>query len=132
MPGFVEGSQCAVCFRTLSFWLHWNLSLATKHWNLLLATKLGSLFTSFLLIFFKRVNSDHLGFSFLYIIFNFKSWEYLFPQPLLGGKKWLFLVDGRKKESRMNLCSSFERMEVSKDNWELEIFENFHKPSQIW
>jgi hypothetical protein len=22
--GFVEGSQCAVCFRTLSFWLHHN------------------------------------------------------------------------------------------------------------
>jgi len=24
-PGFVEGSQCVVCFRTLSFWLHDNL-----------------------------------------------------------------------------------------------------------
>ncbi len=24
MPGFVEGSQCVVCFRTLSFWLHYH------------------------------------------------------------------------------------------------------------
>jgi hypothetical protein len=25
MPGFVEGSQCAAYFRTLSFWLHYNI-----------------------------------------------------------------------------------------------------------
>jgi hypothetical protein len=40
----------------------------------------------------------------------------LFPQPSLVGKKWLFLIDGRKKESKMDICSSFERMEVIKDN----------------
>jgi hypothetical protein len=35
----------------------------------------------------------------------------LFTQPSLEGKEWLLLVDGRKKESRMDVCSSFERME---------------------
>jgi hypothetical protein len=43
---------------------HWNLPLATKHWNLPLATKLGSSFTSFLFLFFKKANSDHWGLSF--------------------------------------------------------------------
>jgi hypothetical protein len=43
---------------------HWNLSRATKHWNLPLATELRSSFASFLFLLFKKVNLDHLGFSF--------------------------------------------------------------------
>jgi hypothetical protein len=35
----------------------------------------------------------------------------LFTKPYLGGKKWLLLVDGRKKENRMDVCNSFERLE---------------------
>ncbi len=49
---------------------HWNLPLASKHQNLPQAIKLGSLFTSFLFLFFKSVNSGHLGFYFLDITFN--------------------------------------------------------------
>jgi hypothetical protein len=37
--------------------------------------------------------------------------NHLFTQPSLGGKEWFFLVDGRKKESRMDICNSFERMD---------------------
>jgi len=39
----------------------WNLPRATKHWNLPVAIKLRSSFTSFFLLFFKKVNSDHWG-----------------------------------------------------------------------
>ncbi len=35
----------------------------------------------------------------------------MFPQPSLIGKEWLLLVDGKEKESRMNVCSSFEKMD---------------------
>jgi hypothetical protein len=48
--------------------------------------------------------------------FRFKPWEYLFPQPSLVEKKWLVLVDGRNKETRMDVYSSFERMEVNRDS----------------
>ncbi len=48
--------------------------------------------------------------------FQFKSWEYLFPQPSGGGKKWLILVNGGKSESRLDVCNTFERMEVNRDN----------------
>jgi hypothetical protein len=42
--------------------------------------------------------------------------KYLFPQPSLGGKECLLLVHGREKESRMDVCSSFEKMEVNRDS----------------
>jgi hypothetical protein len=61
------------------------------------------------------MNSDHLGF-FSGGYFWFKSWEYLFSQPSWVGKEWLILVDNRKKESRMDVCRSFERVEVSRDS----------------
>jgi hypothetical protein len=48
--------------------------------------------------------------------FWFKSWKYLFSQPSLGGEEWLVLVDGGNKESRFDVYSTFERMEVSRDN----------------
>ncbi len=47
--------------------------------------------------------------------FRFKSWEYLFSQPFLVGKKWLVLVNGRKKDNSMDVGNSFERMEVNRD-----------------
>jgi hypothetical protein len=40
----------------------------------------------------------------------------LFPQPLLGGEEWLFLVDGTKKESRMDVRNNFEKIEVNRDS----------------
>jgi hypothetical protein len=40
----------------------------------------------------------------------------LFPQPSWVGKELLVLVDGRKKENRLDAYSSFERMEVNRDN----------------
>jgi len=40
----------------------------------------------------------------------------LLPQPSLVGKKCLVLVDGRKKESRLDVWGSLERMEVSGDS----------------
>jgi hypothetical protein len=58
----------------------------------------------------------HFGDFFFKDNFRFKPWEYLFPQPSLVEKKWLVLVDGRKKETKMDVYSSFERMEVNKDN----------------
>jgi hypothetical protein len=63
------------------------------------------------------------------MIFNFKSCEYLFPQLSLGREEWLILVDGKKKESRMDVCSSFERMEMTRDNvGSLKFWRNFTNP----
>ncbi len=50
--------------------------------------------------------------------FQFKSWKYLFPQPCWGRKEWLVLINGRKKECRLNICNSFEKMEVNMDSVE--------------
>jgi len=33
----------------------------------------------------------------------FKSWEHLFPQPSLGGKEWLILVDVGKRGNRLDV-----------------------------
>jgi hypothetical protein len=104
---------------------HWSLSRATKHWNLPLATELGFSFISFLLLIFKMANSYHLALFFPEDNFLFNSWKHLFPQPSWVGKEWLVLVDGRKKENWMDVCSSFERKEVSKDNVGNS---KFHKP----
>jgi hypothetical protein len=52
------------------------------------------------------------------MIFNSKSWDYLFWQLSLGREDWLILVDGKKKENRMDVCNNFKRMEMSKDNVE--------------
>jgi hypothetical protein len=40
----------------------------------------------------------------------------LFLQPFFIGEKCLILVDGRKKESKLDVWGSFEKMEVSGDN----------------
>jgi hypothetical protein len=46
----------------------------------------------------------------------------------LGGEEWLVLIDGRNKENRMDVCSSFERMEVNRDNvGSLKIIKKFYK-----
>jgi hypothetical protein len=34
----------------------------------------------------------------------------------LGGEKGLVLVDGGKRESRLDVCRTFERMEVNRDS----------------
>jgi hypothetical protein len=34
----------------------------------------------------------------------------------LRGKKLLILVDGGKRESRLDVCSTFEKMEVNRDS----------------
>jgi hypothetical protein len=40
----------------------------------------------------------------------------LFSQLSLGEEKWLILVVGGKRESRLNVFSTFERMEVSRES----------------
>jgi hypothetical protein len=63
------------------------LPLATKQWNLPLATKLRSSFTSFLLLFFKRVNLNHWWLSLsLDIIFN-SNLENICSQNLVEEEK---------------------------------------------
>jgi hypothetical protein len=52
---------------------HWSFSSATEHWNLPLATELGSSFTSFFFLLFKRANSYHLELSLGEDNFRFKS-----------------------------------------------------------
>jgi hypothetical protein len=62
------------------------------------------------------VNLNHWGvFFFPQDNFQFKFWGYLFSQPCRGRKKWLVLVDDKKKECRLDNCNSFERMEVNRD-----------------
>ncbi len=34
----------------------------------------------------------------------------------MGGKEWLILINGGNRENRLDVCSTFERMEVSRDN----------------
>jgi len=34
----------------------------------------------------------------------------------LGGEELLILGDGGKRKNRLDVCSTFERMEVSRDN----------------
>ncbi len=41
--------------------------------------------------------------------FLFESWKYMFPQPSLGRKEWLVLVDGEKRENKLDVCSTFEK-----------------------
>ncbi len=40
----------------------------------------------------------------------------MFPQPSLGGEEWLILIDGGKRENRLDVYGTFERMKVSKDS----------------
>jgi hypothetical protein len=81
-----------------------------------LVTKLGSSFTSFLFLLFKRENLDHWWSLFPGHNFRFESWKYTFPQPSLGGEEWLILVDSGKRDSRLDVCNTFEIMEVNRDN----------------
>ncbi len=48
--------------------------------------------------------------------FWFESWEYLFLQPSLGGEEWLVFIDGEKRESGLDVCSTCERMEMNRDS----------------
>jgi hypothetical protein len=41
----------------------------------------------------------------------------LFLQFFLKRGKWLILVDGGKRENRLDDCGIFERMEVSRDSF---------------
>ncbi len=43
--------------------------------------------------------------------------ENLFLQLSLGGEEWLVLVDGGKKENKLDDSSTFERMEVNRGNF---------------
>jgi hypothetical protein len=40
----------------------------------------------------------------------------LFLQPSLGGEEWLVLIDCGKRENGLDVCSTFEKMEVKRDN----------------
>jgi len=58
---------------------------------------------------------DHLGLSFLEIIVD-SNLENTCPITFLSREIMINLVDGRKKESRLDGCSSFEKMEVNRDS----------------
>ncbi len=103
---------------------HWNLSKATKHWSLSRPPNIGTFhwppswdlfsppFSFSLKGQIRIIGSSIFGRT----ILNSNLEKYLFSQPFLVGKEWLLLVDGKEKESRMDVCNSFERMEVSRDN----------------
>ncbi len=97
---------------TFSFSFHWPLSIGifsfSFHWPLnwdLLSPFPFSL-KGWIQIIWSSISKHN---------FQLESWQDLFPQPSLVGEECLILVDGRKKESRLNVCSSFERKEVSRD-----------------
>jgi hypothetical protein len=56
-----------------------------------------------------------LGLSFLEIIVD-SNLENTCPITFLSREIMINLVDGRKKESRLDGCSSFEKMEVNRDS----------------
>jgi len=62
------------------------------------------------------MNLDHLGSLFLTL---FLIWilENFFLQLSLGGEEWLVLIDGGKKENKLDDSSTFERMEISRGNF---------------
>ncbi len=102
---------------------HWSLNMehskGHQAWNLPLATKLWSSLTSFLPLLFKGTNLDHL---FLFFRTWFPIWifENLFLQLSLGGEdKWV-LINGGKKDNRLDHNSTFERMEMNKASWNLK------------
>jgi hypothetical protein len=72
-------------------------------------------FTSFLLLLLKGRIRIIWGFLSRHN-FRFESWEYLFLQLSLGGVEWLVLIDGGRREKRLDDCSTFEKMEVSRDS----------------
>jgi hypothetical protein len=78
------------------------------------ATKWGFSFISFLL--FKKAKSNDLGFSFPNTIFN-SNLEKICSHNLLGEEKnEESLVDGRRRESRLEGYNSLERMEVGRNS----------------
>jgi hypothetical protein len=99
-------------------------------WNLPLATKLRSSLASFLLLFFKGANLDNLSLSF-WTWFLIWIFEDLFLQLSLGGKEWWVLVDGGKRENRLDHSSTFEIMKWIEVDLELEILKNVHKTSRV-
>jgi hypothetical protein len=63
--------------------------------------------------------------------FFFGTWfpiwifENLFLQLSLGGEKWLVLIDGGKRENKLDDSSTFERMKMCKGKfgaWNLKEF----------
>ncbi len=116
---------------------HWSLSRAIKHWNLPLATELGPSFTSFLLLLFKRVNSDHLELSFgqffwkgqfsIQILKNTCSHN-LFQQEK-NGYSWQIVEKSRVEWTFVVVLKEWREQGQC---WELELFEKFHKPFRVW
>jgi hypothetical protein len=101
----------------------WNLSLVTKHetfhWPPNTEPSLGhqaldlpSPPFSFSL---KSGLRSLRAFSFPRHNFQFNL-EYLFPQVYWGGKEWLVLRNGKKKEVKWKSCNSFGGLAVSSDN----------------
>jgi hypothetical protein len=78
-----------------------------------LATNLWSSFTSLLPLFFKGANLNHF-FLFFQTWFSIWIFENLFLQLSVGGKEWLVIVDGEKKEHILDDNNTFERMEMSR------------------
>ncbi len=65
--------------------------------------------------FFLKGGFGSFEFIFFENNFQFESWEYFFVQPSLGNEEWLILTNCGKRESGLDVCSTFEKMEMSKD-----------------
>ncbi len=69
-----------------------------------------------LLLFFKCMNFNHLVLFFLKIISNLNIWK-LVPTISLGGKERLILVDGGKRENRLDDNNTFEIIKVNRGSF---------------
>jgi hypothetical protein len=52
----------------------------------------------------------------------------LFLQPSSTEQEWLLLIDGGKKERRLDVYSTFEIIQVRTNS----VLKKFHEPSQVW
>ncbi len=128
--------------RCFSFSFHWPLSIGTFHKPPSNGTFQGppsirtfhwpsswDLLSHFSFSFSLEGEFKSFGAFFSGHNFRFESWKYLFLQPSLGGEEWLVLIDGGKKDNRLDDCSIFERMEMSKDSvGSLKSYKNFTNP----
>jgi hypothetical protein len=115
--------------RCFSFSFHWPPSIRAFHWPPRIRTFQGppnngtfqgplswDLPSTPSFSFSLKGKFGSFGVLFFWHNFRLKSWKYLFSQPSLGGEEWLLFEDGGKKESKLDVCNIFERVEVSRDN----------------
>ncbi len=105
---------------SFSFSFHWSPSIGTFQGSPNIGTfhwpPSWDLPSHFSFSFSLKCKFKSFGAFFSRHNFQFESWKYLFIQLSLGWKEWFVLIDGGKKENILDGCSTFERMEVNRDN----------------